>query len=617
MAYTKTDKGLYPAAGAIYTRSKSKQGAGIANIEQTTASAADGGVNVVAITLETGEKYTFEVRNGNRGRPGATGQDGVPGAPGTAGADGNGIESAILNDDYTLTLVFTDGTRYTTPSIRGLPGAKGADGAQGPKGETGPQGPKGDTGTFDDSALANYALKADIAATKFNSTSQGTVSYFKIHDFGAWGTGAWYQKGFSMLITSRAGETVWLSVSANDSNTTARAIRLMNTYSKIAAVYYSASESAVYVKANAWVNNICAHILSNVYGDYVPTVSVVSGLASDVVEVNIVEFGPTSSGLALGGPSTALLLGGSADRPTYNGNDLALKSDITAGGNVDLSAYLPKSGGTLTGDLSVAGAASMDTNGYVTGTWLRSTADTSLGSTPTEGICVKQNGWIYTRTPSQILSDIGAAPAASMGSYLPLAGGTMSGTVMQQVAGNPYFGLNDGTTNWYLQASQSEGKCGLGPTWTSATKWDASGNMSVAGSMTASGNISATGALKGSGGAYISGRAMGGGDDEGIVIGRASNNYAGLTLGDAAGVRSVMYLMPDNSAVWRYNNGSASYDIQHPGKAGTIALTSDLGRTTAVNAADSNYTTLMARGSSLNSTVTNPGVNGAIAWTYE
>lgn len=41
------------------------------------------------------------------------------------GNDGNGIASAVLNADYTLTLTFTDGTSYTTSSIRG---AKGADG---------------------------------------------------------------------------------------------------------------------------------------------------------------------------------------------------------------------------------------------------------------------------------------------------------------------------------------------------------------------------------------------------------------------------------------------------------------------------------------------------------
>lgn len=42
-----------------------------------------------------------------------------------------------------------------------------------------------------------------------------------------------------------------------------------------------------------------------------------------------------------------------------------------------------------------------------------------------------------------------------------------------------------------------------------------------------------------------------------------------------------------------------------------------LNRTTAVNVANTSYTTLMARGSSLNSTETTPAVNGAIAWLYE
>ena len=37
-------------------------------------------------------------------------------------SDGVGIASAVLNDDYTLTLSFSDGTSYTTPSIRGAKG---------------------------------------------------------------------------------------------------------------------------------------------------------------------------------------------------------------------------------------------------------------------------------------------------------------------------------------------------------------------------------------------------------------------------------------------------------------------------------------------------------------
>lgn len=46
------------------------------------------------------------------------------------------------------------------------------------------------------------------------------------------------------------------------------------------------------------------------------------------------------------------------------------------------------------------------------------------------------------------------------------------------------------------------------------------------------------------------------------------------------------------------------------------SLTTFMNRTTAVNADNTNYTTIMARGSSLNSTDTTPTVNGTICWTY-
>lgn len=49
-------------------------------------------------------------------------------AAGEQGDTGNGIEDCILNDDYTLTINFTDGSSYTTPSIRGPVGPKGATG---------------------------------------------------------------------------------------------------------------------------------------------------------------------------------------------------------------------------------------------------------------------------------------------------------------------------------------------------------------------------------------------------------------------------------------------------------------------------------------------------------
>lgn len=78
-------------------------------------------------------------------------------------------------------------------------------------------------------------------------------------------------------------------------------------------------------------------------------------------------------------------------------------------------------------------------------------------------------------------------------------------------------------------------------------------------------------------GLKVSGRVQGGNDDEGIVIGKANNNYAALCLGDPSAIRSVFYLGATNAAFWRYNNGTnPSTDIIHPNKSGTIALTSDL-----------------------------------------
>ena len=73
------------------------------------------GQHTVSITDKDGTK-TFNVLDGEKGDKG------------DIGLTGNGISSAVLNQDYTLTITFTDGTSYTTPSIRGAQGATGQDG---------------------------------------------------------------------------------------------------------------------------------------------------------------------------------------------------------------------------------------------------------------------------------------------------------------------------------------------------------------------------------------------------------------------------------------------------------------------------------------------------------
>lgn len=83
---------------------------------------------------------------GNTGLPGLDGEPGPKGDKGDKGDTGNGIYAVVLRADYTLSIYFTDGSVYNTPSIRGREGAVGPAGPVGPQGETGAKGDKGDTG---------------------------------------------------------------------------------------------------------------------------------------------------------------------------------------------------------------------------------------------------------------------------------------------------------------------------------------------------------------------------------------------------------------------------------------------------------------------------------------
>lgn len=99
-------------------------------------------------------------------------------------------------------------------------------------------------------------------------------------------------------------------------------------------------------------------------------------------------------------------------------------------GAVELSAgdvnAVPISGGTMTGNLNVGSNAKVQTNGYITGTWLRTTADTHLASTPTK-VAVINDGWVYDRTPAELKADMGitdyelpVASATTLGGVKPI-----------------------------------------------------------------------------------------------------------------------------------------------------------------------------------------------------
>lgn len=126
-----------------------------------TARAFLEGVSAEATTLAPGSQatasyddgvFSFGIPQGLQGIQGERGPQGIQGVKGETGDrgltgdTGNGIASAVLNSDYTLTLTFTDGTTYTTPSIRGAQGdafeyedftPAQLEALTGPQGETG------------------------------------------------------------------------------------------------------------------------------------------------------------------------------------------------------------------------------------------------------------------------------------------------------------------------------------------------------------------------------------------------------------------------------------------------------------------------------------------------
>lgn len=94
----------------------------------------------------------------------ASGQQGPPGPA------GNGISSVVMNADYTLTINFTNGSSYTTPSIRG---------EQGKEGEQGPAGADGDDGV----GIASVALISGTHAPGTLDTYRITLTDGSTYDF--------------------------------------------------------------------------------------------------------------------------------------------------------------------------------------------------------------------------------------------------------------------------------------------------------------------------------------------------------------------------------------------------------------------------------------------------
>lgn len=90
------------------------------------------GVGISSVVLNADYTLTINLTNGSQYTTtsirGAQGEQGVQGERGIQGEQGVGISTVALNQDYTLTITLTNGQSYTTTSIRGAQGEQGPAG---------------------------------------------------------------------------------------------------------------------------------------------------------------------------------------------------------------------------------------------------------------------------------------------------------------------------------------------------------------------------------------------------------------------------------------------------------------------------------------------------------
>lgn len=104
---------------------KGDTGVGVQSVAQTTTSNADGGTNVVTVTLSNGTTSTFSVKNGSKG---SSGSNGTNGTNGKDGADGATFTPSV---DSAGNLSWTNNKGLTNPPTVNIKGPKGDAGEGG------------------------------------------------------------------------------------------------------------------------------------------------------------------------------------------------------------------------------------------------------------------------------------------------------------------------------------------------------------------------------------------------------------------------------------------------------------------------------------------------------
>ena len=154
---------------------------------------------------------------------------------GPQGPPGVGIESTVLNPDYTLTITLTDGTAYTTESIRGeqgetgpagqdgSPGRDGRDGRDGHDGQDGQDGAPGQDGYSPTVQIIEGTGRRTLAITDKNGTHTTTILDGEDGSQGSPGQdGQPGADGYSpSAAVSKSGNTATITVTDKNGTTTA------------------------------------------------------------------------------------------------------------------------------------------------------------------------------------------------------------------------------------------------------------------------------------------------------------------------------------------------------------------------------------------------------------
>lgn len=175
-------------------------------------------------------------------------------------------------------------------------------------------------------------------------------------------------------------------------------------------------------------NNGCAVLYTGASGTYVPGTIYVSDGTSWSAWGKIVTVDSTVT------DGSTNPVSGDAVYGAIDTAKSGLQSQITTV-KATADAAMPKSGGTFTGAVNFPGGAAATEEGYLSGTWLRTTGNVHLFSTPSN-YAVLNGGWIYSRTKDETKSDLdipsvvqGSSLAVSWAADTTVSGYSYKGTI--------------------------------------------------------------------------------------------------------------------------------------------------------------------------------------------